>query len=267
MANRLTSVLAKLFRDRARSTSLRELRQEGHRSVRVLDLGLLEEMLTGALETALTDSSIDPATAALLNEQAGSELARMLGQKNGLERTNHQLQRQQSALEENVRQVQGALENARSDLDEAGNNGSENGLTSREKLRTAWDQPLSATREQWAGDHSAQEAIEQLHRSLEDATVALLSSLRPSAPTDDETDVAVLQRRVQKLRAKLDDAHGMMARLENRHETEKSGIASVHATVQGLRGDEENFTHRKELLREVFQLNLELRDDIAGKDD
>ena len=48
-----------------------------------------------------------------------------------------------------------------------------------------------------------------------------------------------------------------------RREPQDEGVPSIYREVQGLSGSEDGFKHRRDLMRQIFELNVELRQQLA----
>ena len=77
-----------------------------------------------------------------------------------------------------------------------------------------------------------------------------------------DNEVALLRRRVNKLNASLDQANSMLDRLNAAQAAGEDGVASIYREVQGLRGDEDHYEKRKDLMCQIFELNMEIKDTI-----
>jgi hypothetical protein len=110
-------------------------------------------------------------------------------------------------------------------------------------------------------------SVAALQAPLRDAMLVLLSTAlkRGHVPptSDSEMQVEMLERRVKKLTAQLDETEQLLARVRSEKSSDDAGVASVYRTVQGLRGDEAAVEQRRALLREIFRHNLELRSELA----
>ena len=261
MVNPLTATLSKVFRDRSQWTSLERLRREGHENVRVLDVATLDQFIAQAVERALPQG-FDPATGEKVARAAQVEFVKLVGEKESLERTTTALRREQEHLERNAEQAREALGEAQAELDAslARKHGERlQGLLLRaEELIDGSLEPLR----EHTGEPLEPGALDALRRGVLDQLKGLLArALREGRSTEggpDSEEVALLERRIGKLNASLSEARQLLGRLQGGEE-EDSGVASVHREVQGLRGDEADYEKRSSLLREVFQMNLELR--------
>ncbi len=272
MANPLTSSLARLFRDRAKPTSLRRLHKEGFRTVPVLDIAQLEELVGHAIEKVILESTDDPEEGMRLARTAQVEFLKMLGNPGAIDRTSQDLRREQDALELNLQKLRDSLESARTDLehqveerDRAAVDLFRSGLD--ESVTEIWGHAL-----QTYGDESpaVPAALDHVRGSIRDSVMALFQRIISKVqPTRSEAHaggrVELLERRVNKLTGSLDHARQLLKRLRERKDGEIDGIASIYDEVQGLSGREENYEQRKKLLADVFQLNLDIRKDIAAE--
>lgn len=269
LANALTRNLARVFRDRASLTSVSKLRREGYRTVSVLQVSRLEELIGAAIERVMTDVTADPATGRRMARGAQVEFLRMLGERDSLSRATEELKREQNNLVENLGSVQGALAEARQELEQE--------LVQQDQesfgeLQTALDERLQELFARFGDSNpdagSAAKWQGSLQPALRDAMLALLgTALRRRPGPESETSgakVEVLERRIRKLNASLDEAQEMLIRLRENRDQEEAGVASMFKEAQGLRGTEKDFEQRRDLMKEIFQINLDLRSEIAG---
>jgi hypothetical protein len=70
--------------------------------------------------------------------------------------------------------------------------------------------------------------------------------------------IDLLKRRIAKLSAKLNEAEDRLAQSETVEDLE-SGLASEYRSVQGLAQGSEHYEAKKAVLKEIFDLNRELR--------
>ena len=78
------------------------------------------------------------------------------------------------------------------------------------------------------------------------------------AKADQDSRIRHLKRRISKLVAKLDETEQMLARIELAGPMD-DGIASIYDTVQGLKDGVNYYEEKKEALKKIFNLNLELK--------
>lgn len=272
LANPLTSSLARLFRDRAKPTSLRRLHKEGFRTVPVLDIAQLEELVRHAIEKVIRETTDDPEESLRLARTAQVEFLKMLGNPGAIDRTSEDLRREQDALELNLRKLRDSLQSARIDLEHQVEEG---GRAAVDQFRSGLDESLEEIWQHALGVYSEQStavkpALDHVRGSIRDSVMALFQNIIARIqPTQSKAEaggkVELLERRVHKLTASLDHARQLLKRLRDRKEGEIDGIASIYDEVQGLTGREDNYEQRRKLLSDVFQLNLDIRRDIASE--
>ena len=270
MANPLTSSLARLFRDRAKPTSLRKLKREGYSTVPVLDISQLEELVGLALERVIMETSDDPVQGRKLAKNAQVEFLKLLGNPASLVRAGDQLTQEKAFLEENLQAVRASLTQAREDLQHQAEQQDSELL---QELEDRLQASLTAIFGQTSGQHLENSAGETdlatLQNPVKETVMDLMKSLLARSRQDSEgsgAKVELLERRVRKLNASLDEARSMLDRLRNKRIAEEEGVASVYSEVQGLRGDEQHLEQRRKLLSEVFQLNLDIRKEIQNQE-
>jgi len=270
VANPLTRSLASLFRSKADTTSLKRLQREGIRTVGVLDLGQLEEIVGEAIERALAEAAPNGASPYAVAQGAQVEFLKLLGADGRLDDKRDELSRQGAALAANLgalqselSQQQAALEAQQADRDRM----------AMGDLRELLDQSLREAFERAGANVSgispeASAALAEMQEPLRAAMLSLLASaLRRShggEPTAEETEIELLQRRVQKLTAQLLETEQLLTRVRDEKAAEAEGVPSLYREVQGLKGTEDRVEQRRALMREIFEHNVELRRTLAG---
>lgn len=71
------------------------------------------------------------------------------------------------------------------------------------------------------------------------------------------------ERRIQKLTQSLETTEQELVRLAKMKNVEE-GIASIYRTVQGITGDDAQGEAKREMMQDLFEANLALRDQISG---
>jgi predicted nucleic acid-binding Zn-ribbon protein len=268
LANALTRSLAALFHSRADVTSLKRLEREGFRTVKVLDVEKLEEIVIEAVERVVADLHADPAAPDHLAEGAQIELLKLLGNETRLGERNAQLTRAQRMLEGDLGRLQGALSESRKRF-EAGVERA--GREAMEELREELDTSLAELFERARSDveeaaPGAGGRIVALQAPMREAMLALLAKAlrrsRPEATSESQLQLELLERRVQKLTVQLEETQELLARVRNEKAAVEEGVPSIHKTVQGLKGGERGVEQRRALMREIFRHNLELRNPL-----
>jgi vacuolar-type H+-ATPase subunit I/STV1 len=269
LTNPLYRSLASLFRSRAEVTSLSRLDREGFRTVNVLDIGDLESIVVEAVERVVAELGPNGASPGSLAAGAQIELLKLVGDTTRLNEKNAQLEREQKHLEGDLSLLQGALAESRKSLEANIVRADHEAMGElRQRLESSLAELFQRARtqvERVAPD--AARSVDALRAPLRDAMLVLLSTAlrRGHVPptSDSEMQVEVLERRVKKLTAQLDETEQLLERVRREKSADEAGVASIYRTVQGLRGDEAAVAQRRALLHEIFRHNLELRSELA----
>jgi hypothetical protein len=269
LTNPLYRSLASLFRSRAEVTSLSRLDREGFRTVNVLDIGDLESIVVEAVERVVAELGPNGASPGSLAAGAQIELLKLVGDTSRLNEKNAQLEREQKHLEGDLSLLQGALAESRKSLEANIVRADHEAMGElRQRLESSLKELFQRARtqvERVAPD--AARSVDALQAPLRDAMLVLLSTAlrRGHVPptSDSEMQVEVLERRVKKLTAQLDETEQLLERVRREKSADEAGVASIYRTVQGLRGDEAAVAQRRALLHEIFRHNLELRSELA----
>ncbi|MCA9000791.1 MAG: hypothetical protein KDB61_02625 [Planctomycetes bacterium] len=84
----------------------------------------------------------------------------------------------------------------------------------------------------------------------------------PTESEEQRRTIDRLERRLVRLASALQSQESLLLELRQAP-VENGGLASRFRTVQGLRGGELGFGRKKELMEQIFQSNLELRERIT----
>ncbi|MBM4014384.1 MAG: hypothetical protein FJ293_05400 [Planctomycetes bacterium] len=272
------SRLAGLFRSKSDLTTLRQLERAGVRSVNVLDLGRLEQLVGEAMESALREALSTGGSAELAAGGAQVEFLRRLGLHDRLADHGRELEAQSATLAGQRVELEGALRQSRAELDRRRQ---QEFTVARQRLQDALDALLGAAfdslRTAASGSERLAAEVERQQPLLRSALLALLEqSLRTDAgevaPAASGATAATaaheaaererLERRVRKLSAQLLETEELLARTRAA-QAEAPGVPSVHRTPQGLAADAQDRTAKKSLLAAIFEHNLELRRTLA----
>jgi hypothetical protein len=85
------------------------------------------------------------------------------------------------------------------------------------------------------------------------------SQLADEAESDKR--IAQLERRITKLNSSLQNAEALIQRLASMKDVE-TGVASIYRSVQGLSLEGDQVEAKKEMLKSIFDANVELRQDL-----
>jgi len=85
-----------------------------------------------------------------------------------------------------------------------------------------------------------------------------LQRSRPEAASEtakaSQVELELLERRVQKLTAQLEETQELLARVRNEKADGEAGVPSIHRTVQGLTGGDRAVEQRRALMREISDI-------------
>ncbi len=251
--------------------SLKRLAREGVRTVNVLDLGLLEQIVGEAIERALRESASNGAAPNHAAQQAQLEVVKRLGGEAGLHRKGDELSTQSHLLERNLDELRRALAESQTAL-------AKQSATHRrgavEQLRGRLERSLtdafaqaSARVAPLAPDAAA--ALLAIQTPLRETLLSLLSaaverSEPASSPSAAETEVELLQRRVKKVTAQLQETQELLDRIRRERGEEETSAPSARRRVQEPKVVESRVEQRRALMREVFEHNVELRRTLDG---
>lgn len=272
LANALTRSLAKIFRDRASLTSVARLKKEGYRTVSVLQISHLEELIGAAIEKVMMETVGDPAKGRRLARGAQMEFLRMLGERNSLERATSELKGEQEELRRNTEKLKEEIRAARGELQKEAREASSETLSDiSHQLDAEFESILREAVASGKLQNGATHVLEAATGSIRERVLALIGeALHRQPPTvvteESGSRVVMLEKRLAKLNAALDEANSMLDRLRaTKGSASDDGVASVYKEVQGLSGAEQKFEERSNLMRAIFQLNLELRQEIENQ--
>lgn len=94
-------------------------------------------------------------------------------------------------------------------------------------------------------------------------TPPALAPPAPHGPSPEALRIELLERRIAKL-ARLLEEQSAQLQLRAAHASADPGLASVHATVQGLKGDSEEVQRKRALMSSIFEANRKLRERVGS---
>jgi hypothetical protein len=270
------SRLAGLFRSKSDLTTLRQLEKAGVRSVNVLDLARLEQLVGEAMETALREALSAGGSAELAAGGAQVEFLRRLGLRERLADHGRELAQQSAALSGQVAELESALERSRGELKRRRERDLAAARTrSREALDLLLRDSFAALRTETAGDREdSVRAIGRQEELLRAALLALLDETQRTAATlpeaatasgaDDHDAVELdrLERRVRKLTAQRLESQELLARTQAA-QTSPASTPATGRRAAAPGSDAADQSARKSLLAAIFEHNLELRRTLA----
>ncbi len=281
----LAHSLFRMFRENSDVVPVSRLKKQGVRQVTVLDWAKMQELLQTAVAEALAKRGVELSPEALrsVNQEARETLARLVEQRDQAE-----VQRDQAEVQrDQYRDVAKHLEQQRNELQKnidalCAELGRETDALTVERGRrvTAADVVVDAAgmasfrarlhdeltrmfRGEPAGGSRgdgliADDVAALAERLLEEQRTRALDAAR----AEQQSKIEQLERRIAKLKAKLEDSEDVVQRLRSAKNVDP-GVESVFKSVQGLDGKDRRAAEKKALLDEIFQLNVELREVIA----
>ena len=78
-----------------------------------------------------------------------------------------------------------------------------------------------------------------------------------------ESQIEKLQRRLAKLKKSLEQTEEVLAQVVQAKHVDEIGLSSIYRDVQGLSPYDELYAYKQEMLRDIFEANVELRCAVA----
>ncbi len=278
----LAQSLFRMFREHSDVVPVSRLKKQGVRQVTVLDWKRIQELLSAAVEEALAKRGVELSPEALksVNQEAREAFARLVEQRDHMQGQRDEMQVQRDRYRDTAKSLErekGELEkNIEALCAELGRETDQLAIERRRRV-TAADVVVDAAGMAAFRDRLHDELV-RMFRGEErrgDGLVAddvaalaerLLEEQRSSAlehaRREHQSKIEQLERRIEKLKSKLDDTEDVVSRLRAAKDVDP-GVESVFKTVQGLDGKDSRAAEKKALLEEIFQLNVELREVIA----
>lgn len=276
------AAIRKALQEKTERIPLRALEKRGFRSVQVLDMTTIERIVHEAVEHCLAargDGSLDAAARAALEADAKAEFLKLLAehkkvvaQKSEIERARETLEAQVGTLREEIDRQQSALRNER-DRSLAGAEtftlSPESFTTMESKIRKLFASLISQERRMSLAEVGPQalRGMNELEREVAAMLDRLIADEREKYFAKERKEhgekVDFLERRVEKLTRALSETEGVLQKVIAAKSLDP-GIASIYSTVQGLALDALFFERKKELLKQVFEENLQIQHRDAG---
>jgi hypothetical protein len=245
-------------------TSLDSLKKKGVQQVNVLGLDRITALIEAAVHRSLRSRLVGVEREAVA-DATKAEFLRLL-------RTNEDLQRQKTEIEQQRERAEEELDGLRRELSQqqqalqvrlsqdglesAGRYEGENATIVRKVAEVVQSLAQSGT--------SATSAVEQ---RLVELVMDIVSGERRSA---DEARQALRDREVDNLQRRIKKLNDSLATTEQRLQqvaalkSVDGGISSIYREVQGLAADAAQASKKKELMANIFQANLELQKRSKG---
>ncbi len=245
-------------------TSLDSLRKKGVQQVNVLGLDRITALIEAAVHRSLKSRLVGVEREAIA-DATKAEFLRML-------RTNEDLQRQKSEVEEQRERAEDEVDQLRRELTQQ-----------NQALQLRLEQDALGLANRYEGENAAiarkvTEVVQSLAQSgsaslstveqrLMELVLDVVSGERQSAEAARRTlhdrEVDNLQRRIKKLNDNLVVTEQRL-QLVAAQKNVDGGISSVYREVQGVAGGDGQGEKKKELMSGIFQANLKLQKKAQG---
>lgn len=254
MTSNLARNLYHLMRSSARRTSVDKLRRHGHKTVSVINFRDIEELIETSVENTLKRKGMR-LDGPEVHEEVRLEFLALMRERDILRETVDSLLQEQDELRRNRERIETALADTALQMQTLGSVAPEqqveaSGLSDLQ-LRVAED-----LRAMLAGiDPSlAEQAVARVTLAIDEQREHAVERARQ----EQEGQLDSLQRRMAKLKKKLAETEDMLERARIAGNVPES-IPGMPVDA-GLKSEDPNFSQKKELLGEIFRLNVELRE-------
>ena len=267
MSFKLARNVFEVLRGSARTKSLDQLRREGHQHVPVLRFSDLEALMAAAVDDTLTRLGLELSDAQTtgLNDEARLRFLALLRERQQLKDPLANLQREGAKLEGTTEGVRAEIERAQAELVEeeehvAPAEGTDTELDAlRARLRESITAMLATV--PGADPDLPTRMMEAVDAAVENYRILVAARSR----REQEARVEQLQRRLQRLRHKLEESEILLAKARAAAQAQ-GGIIPNFDPGNALQPGDSDYQQKKALLDEVFKLNVELRKMIAAKE-
>jgi hypothetical protein len=251
MSRSLARNIYHLMRGAARRTSVDDLRKSGRKTVSVLNFRDVQALIEQAVDNTLKRRGLK-LDGRGIHEEVRLEFLALMRERDLLQKTVEDLLHEQERLAENKQRLDKALSAAAveyesaQEIDLSADAAELEGLAKeveRQLMQVLVDTP--PTTQQQALEVVADGFSRQRELTVERARAVQESNLRR------------IERRMSRLKTKLSETEEMLARAQAQSHLE--GIPGEHVDA-GLDAGDPAYTTKKELLSEIFKLNVELRE-------
>ncbi len=263
MSRKLTFNVIHLLRGAARQESLERLKREGHRSVSVLRASDIETLLATAVDETLHALGLELQADSIkgLNEEARLRFMQLVKERDDLAATLESLRSQEVQLTTAQGSLRNELQRAESELSTEQVAGSSTMEQELSQLRAQLTEHLTGL---LTGHEVAPALIAELlalvETDLENYRVLVAARVR----REQNARITQLQRRIEKLRRKLEESDLLLARARA---AGAEGLPFLADIGRPLQPGDPGYQHKRELLEEIFKLNVELQRIIAAPAD
>ena len=254
MTRLLSRNLYHLMRGASRRTSLAKLKKRGHKNVSVLSYSAVNGLIDMAVENTLKRRGIDMSKGDV-QEDVRHEFLSLMRERDSLQNTVDALLREKNELKENQQHLKDEINRTTAEYEQ---------VQVGPDLEA--DDELKALMEKLQGALMSVLGEAGVSQQLSDKTLAIVTQAiqehrdltSKKSRVDQEVQLGQLERRISKLKRKLQETEDMLAKAQTDGVTVE-GIAGEPVTA-GVSGSDPKAHMKKELLGEIFRLNVELRE-------
>lgn len=256
MTRQLARNLYHLMRGAARRTSVDRLKRTGHKTVSVLSFKDVQQLIERAVENTLRRRGIR-LDGPEVQEEVRLEFLALMQERDSLQRTVDQLLAERERLASNRDELSQAISAAELEYQVARRAGPEEPVQSADldELRARVERQLRELLAEQPGAEAllGEQALSLVVGAIEEQRKASLSR----AQEEHGERLQQMRRRLERLKAKLAETEEMLARARA-----QGGLEAIpgEAIEAGLKDADPQYTTKKELLGEIFRLNVELRE-------
>lgn len=261
MSNPLARNLYHLMRRTARRTSVDKLRKTGHKTVSVLNFRDIEELIERSVENTLRRKGMRLDSPGI-HDEVRLEFLALMRERDILRETVDSLLQEQDELNRNRELLQTELQTTAQEL-------MQQQAATPEEVEDAEQlsdlaQAVAAQLREVLGPNdpaAAERAVSLVTKAIDEQREGALERAREeqAARTDQ------LQRRMGKLKRKLAETEEMLERA--RSEGGQLEAIPGHEVDAGLKAGDPDHGKKRELLGEIFRLNVELREMLDKQND
>jgi chromosome segregation ATPase len=253
MTRTLARNLYHMLRGAAKKTTLDGLKKRGHRTVSVLNFRDIQQLIGRAIENTLQRRglSLDSMD---IQDEVRHEFISLMRERDALQNTVDALLREKDELAENRTALASELTKATEEFENAQE--TVEGVVPKDIAELMRRITAEVTDTQNAAGVNSQltaKTLSLVQAALEDHA----DMLNRHAQAAQATNLQHLQRRISKLKRKLEETEDMLERARATG-VEPEGVAG-EPIDPGVKHGDPDFRMKKELLGEIFRLNVELR--------
>jgi DNA repair exonuclease SbcCD ATPase subunit len=253
----LNEALVDALREIGEPSTPEELRAKGVTRVRRVSREMVSKLIEKAVNRTLMGRTIGVPDRELreLVQSAHDEFNRIVGHQDEIDRTREQIGEQRTALKEELARIRAELAERRQFVEQRKHR-------DRGEVEQAENDELVAkVRESFAKLESFPPELRRLEREVIVRTLEALESARESALDAGRSESGVrvqeLERRIVKLVQSLEATEQALKRVA-KHQQSDAGLESIYRTVQGLELGDPDADAKRDLMRAIFEKNLEL---------